>query len=333
MRRGSLVESTHRVSAAVVNAAGELIAGTGAPDLVTYWRSSAKPFQALPLLQDGAADRFELTDEELAIACASHSSEPFHLALVDRFLAKVGLRESDLACGPHVPLGPETSKEVVCNGTAMTPKWSNCSGKHTGMLTLAKHHGWPLAGYQRAGHPAQARILAEVSRWTGLAENQVIQGIDGCTTVCFALPLRAMATSYARFGASTDPEARRLWRAITEHPDLIAGTKRLCTDLMRLWPGELFAKVGAEGVYCAAIPSLKLGIAIKVADGDLRSVGMALIAILKQVLAEAGEATEVLARLETLADYAEAVVETTRGEAVGTVKPQGQLEFFGLPIR
>jgi L-asparaginase II len=312
-----------------VTAEGQLVAGTGDPGLVTFWRSAAKPFQALPLVIDGAVERFGLTDEELALACASHSSEPFHLELVDRFLAKVGLEERALACGPHPPLSSEVAREVVRQGIVMSARWSNCSGKHTGLLTLAKHHGWPLAGYERAGHPVQDRVIEEIERWTGVGRTDLVLAVDGCTTVCFGLPLRAMALGYARFGVSADKDARRLWRAITNYPELIAGTRRLCTDLMNVWPGEIFAKIGAEGVYSAAIPSLRLGVAIKVEDGDLRSVGVALIAIIRQVLERSGSHPDVLFRMKELVDHSDPEIRNTRGIVVGSLRAAGQLEFFG----
>ena len=174
--RGELVESVHQVSVAVTDAHGALVAEAGDPALVTYWRSAAKPFQALPLLQDGAAAAFDLSDEELALACASHSSEPMHLALTDRFLARIGASESDLACGPHTPLGAEVAEAAARSGVPITPRWSNCSGKHAGMLALALHHGWPTKGYERLGHPVQERIVAEVARWTGVPASGIGYG-------------------------------------------------------------------------------------------------------------------------------------------------------------
>ncbi len=327
--RGSLVESVHHVSVAVVTADDQLVAAAGNPDLVTFWRSAAKPFQAIPLIEDGVAERFGLTDDELALACASHSSEPFHLEGVDRFLAKVGVEERDLACGPHPPLSPEVARAVARDGIVMTPRWSNCSGKHTGMLATARHHDWTLTGYERAGHPLQDRLLESVAQWSGVDRDQIVLGVDGCTTVCYAMPLRAMALAYARFAVAEDPAPRRLYRAMTEHPELVAGTHRLCTDLMRAWEGAVVAKVGAEGVYSAALPSLRIGIAIKVMDGDLRSVGIALISVLRQVLERSpryGAAEE--ARFASLATHAEPVVRHTRGGVVGGIRGAGELQFF-----
>lgn len=328
--RGSAVESVHRVSAAVVDADGRLLAACGDPHLVTFWRSAAKPFQTLPLIEDGVVERFGLTDEELAIATASHSSEDFHLAAVDRFLAKIGLGEEHLACGPHLPLSAEVARQATRAGVVMTPRWSNCSGKHTGLLALAQHHDWPLVGYERAGHPVQDRILTVVEAWTGMSRHDLVLAVDGCTTVCFGLPLNRMALGYARFGAATDPAPRRLWRAITGRPDLIAGTGRLCTLLMEIWPGEIFAKVGADGIYCAAVPSRRWGVALKVEDGDFRSSGIALVGVLRRLLARDGRLGEVEARLAELTEFADPPLRSTRGTVVGQLRAAGDLEFFGF---
>lgn len=320
------MESAHDVSVAVVDAGGTLVASAGNPGLVTFWRSAAKPFQTLPLLRDGATERFGLDDEDLAIATSSHSSEPFHLAAVDRFMAKTGVTEAQLACGAHPPLSPEVARRVVREGITMTPRWSNCSGKHTGMVALTQHHAWPLEHYHRTGHPTQERLLAEICRWTALRPEQVTQAVDGCTTVCFGLPLDAMARAYARLGTDPDVYMRRLWGAITARPDLIAGTGRLCTDLMRLWPGGIFAKVGADGVYSAAIPSHGLGIAIKVTDGDATAVSVALVSVVRQLLERDGP-HEILDRLGELAEHGEPVIKNTRGETVGQVRATGRLAF------
>jgi L-asparaginase II len=325
--RGSVVESVHRVSVAVVDADDRLLASAGNPDLVTFWRSAAKPFQALPLVQDGAADRFGLSSEEIAISCASHSSEPVHLGLVDRYLAKVGITEADLACGPHPPLSEAVAEQVIRAGTTLTPRWSNCSGKHTGLVAQAKHRDWPIAGYERLGHPVQTRILEEVERFTGLRRGQLALGVDGCTTVCYGLPVRRMALAYARFGASEEPAAKRIFQAMSAHPHLVAGTGRLCTDLMRAWPGAIVAKVGADGVYSAAIPSRRLGIALKVEDGDGPSAALALLAVLAMLLENDPPPPDVENALGALLAAAAAPVRNTRGAEVGQVRVHGRLRF------
>jgi L-asparaginase II len=221
--RGELVESVHRVSVAVVDRAGRLVAESGDPDLVTFWRSAAKPFQAMPLVMDGAADRFGLTPRELALCCASHSSEPEHLATTDSILNKLGLPESALACGPHTPLSAVVAEDIARRGIKPTPRWSNCSGKHAGMLALALHHGWPTEGYNTLGHPVQERILAEVTRWTQVARDDLFTAVDGCNTVCFGLPLRGMAAGYAAFATAPDSAPTRLREAMTGNPEMVGG--------------------------------------------------------------------------------------------------------------
>jgi L-asparaginase II len=221
--RGDLVESAHRVSVAVVHADGRLVASAGDPARVAFWRSAAKPFQALPLVDDGVADAVGLTPAELALACASHSSEPAHLAVVDAMLRRIGVGPDDLACGPHQPLSATVAARVAREGITLTPAWSNCSGKHAGMLALARHHGWPTAGYERAGHQVQRRILAEVSRWTGVPAVTVPTATDGCAAVTFALPLSAMALAWARLGASSDAGPARLRGAMPRIPSSSRG--------------------------------------------------------------------------------------------------------------
>ncbi|HEY6059747.1 MAG TPA: asparaginase, partial [Gemmatimonadales bacterium] len=199
-RRGDLTETVHRVHVAVVDADGALVARAGDPALVTFWRSAAKPFQAMPLVADGAAERFDFSDAELALCCASHSSEPGQVEMVRALLAKIGCREDDLRCGPHTPLAEHIAKDYQARGVRLTPVYSNCSGKHTGMLALARHHEWPTADYHRLAHPVQQRCLEEVSRWTNLPADRIGTAVDGCGVVCFALPLRNMAWAYARLG-------------------------------------------------------------------------------------------------------------------------------------
>ncbi len=322
--RGGIVESAHRVSLAVVDADGRLRAEAGDPGLVTFWRSAAKPFQAIPLVADGAADRFGLSGEEIALACASHSSEPIHLEVVDRLLARIGCREADLACGPHAPLGPAVAARVARDGTPLTPRWSNCSGKHAGMLSLARVHGWPIAGYERRGHPVQARIAAEVARWSGIPADQMVFGVDGCTTVCFAMPLTAMATAYARLATAEEPAARRVRDAMLEHPLLVAGTGRLCTELMRAWPGGVVAKIGAEGVYSAGLPDAALGLTLKIEGGDMRAAGVALIAALCQLVERLGLDPAIAERLAPLGTLP---IRNTRGEPTGELRAAGRLRF------
>jgi len=305
--RASILESRHRVHAAVVNEAGELVAHAGEPDLVTFWRSAAKPFQALPLVEDGVADRFGLGREDLALACASHSSEPAQVALVRDFLRKVDCSERDLMCGPHRPLSEAVAKDYETHGVRLTAIYSNCSGKHTGMLALAKHHGWPTEFYTRLEHPVQQRCLAAVSHWTEVPAKEIGVAVDGCGVACFALKLRSMARAYGRLEGP-------ILEAMMMHPELIAGEGRPCTDMMRAHPGRVITKVGAEGVYSALLTREGLGVALKVEDGHSVASALAMAA----VLAELGLRPQP-------ASLTARPITNSRGEPVGEMRVNGGL--------
>ncbi len=323
--RGGTVESRHRISAAVVDHTCRLVASAGDPRLVTFMRSSAKPFQALPLIQDAVVDHFAITSEELALACASHNSERRHMEVARAWLQRIGCTEEDLACGPHEPLVPEYA---IPNDLGEDPPYvvppsplaSNCSGKHTGMLALARHHGWPTTGYQLAGHPVQQRVKRELARWTGVDEDGIAEGVDGCDVVTFALPLDAMATAFARLVVSDDPAARAVVHAMCAHPFLVAGTGRLCTVLMNAYAGAVVAKMGAAGLYGAALVNRGLGIALKVEDGHGRSAMVALLAVLEQLGLEPPPSA-------CLPRAMELPITNTRNTTVGMVRAVGGLEF------
>ena len=325
--RGSLVESVHRVSLAVATPEAQLVAWAGSPELVTFWRSAAKPFQAVALVADGAADRFGFDSAALALACASHSSEANHLLVASRMLERAGIREQELACGPHPPLAGLGVGGAAVPAGAFTPRWSNCSGKHAAMLALARNHDWSRAGYERIEHPVQQRILVEVSRWTGVPPERIGLGTDGCAAPCFALPLHAMATAYARLAVGADPSLRRLRDAMMQHPDLVAGTGRACTDVMAAFPGEVVAKVGADGIYCAALPSAGLGLALKVEDGDMRSSPPALLFTLAALAGRLGVPRELGRFPPVVARHAEPAIINTRGMATGRFIATGDVRF------
>lgn len=333
--RGGVVEAWHRLHVAVVDARGTLVARVGDPELVTFWRSAAKPFQALPLVVDGVVERFRVTTAELALCCASHSSEPGQVAIVRDLLAKVGCSERDLLCGPHPPLSERVAQDYVTRGLRLTPIYSNCSGKHAGMLALARHHEWPIEFYTRLEHPVQQRCLAEVSRWTDVPVSAIKTAVDGCGVVCYGLPLVNMALAYARLGAGTeraepdsgDPRstraqdrtvpaaAPRVVEAMLRHPELIAGEGRPCTEMMRAHPGRVIAKVGAEGVYCALLLSEGLGVALKVEDGHGGAAALAVAAVLEELGLRPRPAS-LTARPNV----------NTRGERVGESRVTGGLE-------
>ena len=315
--RGAVVETVHEVHVAVVDSSGSLVARTGDPELVTFWRSAAKPFQALPLVADGAAERFGLATEELALACASHSSEPTQVARVRDLLGKIGCSERDLVCGPHPPLSDRVAQDYQTRGVRLTAVYSNCSGKHAGMLALARHHGWPTEFYTRLEHPVQQRCLTEVSRWTDVPAAGIKTAVDGCGVVCYGLPLKNMALAYARLGrdAGASHPASRIIEAMLRHPELIAGEGRPCTEMMRAHPGRVITKVGAEGVYCALLPLEKLGVALKIADGHGVASALAIAAVLEE-LGLRPRPGSLTARPNV----------NTRGETVGELRVNGGLE-------
>jgi L-asparaginase II len=280
--RGGVVESRHTIHAAVVDREGRLVARANDPEHVTFWRSAAKPFQAIPLIADGVVEHFKITTAELALCCASHSSEPGHVALVRDLLAKVGCSERDLLCGAHPPLSERVAQDYATRGVRLTAVHSNCSGKHAGMLALARHHGWPTELYTRLDHPVQQRLLSEVAEWTGVERSRIGTATDGCGVVCYALPLRNMAVAYARL-ASTPHSALRIVEAMLRHPELVAGEGRLCTEMMRAHPSRVVVKVGAEGVYCGLLTREGLGIALKVEDGHKVAAGLAMAAVLAEL--------------------------------------------------
>lgn len=315
--RGGLVESRHRVHAVVCDASGRLVCTAGEPGLVTFVRSSIKMFQALPLVEDGGVERFGLAGEEVAVTTASHGGEPFHIDTVRRLLAKAGISQDALACGPHAPMHPASAAALAADGVAPGRIHNNCSGKHAGMLALAALHGWPRDGYHLLAHPVQTRMLATLAEWTGVPHDAIGCAVDGCGLPTFTLPLQAMARACARLSVAADrgDEAPALvLGAMTAHPELVAGTDRLCTDLMRAARGRLWAKVGAEGYYCAGVPARGLGVAVKVEDGAVRAVEPALLALLKTVDAIGDDEMAALAR------YAEPSVVNTRGDRVGAMR-------------
>lgn len=323
--RGEVVESRHVVHAAVVDGEGRLRAWVGDPERVAYYRSAAKPMQALPVVEDGAADRFGFTPADLALCCASHNSEPRHLEAAAAILEKAGLGPGDLECGPHAPIRDEVAEALFRQGATLGPIHNNCSGKHGGMLALAVHHGWPTAGYLRADHPVQERMVEEVSRWTGLPPAEIGRGTDGCGVVSFAVPVRAMARSFAALtGAAGRGEEgpARIVDAMTGHPFLVAGTGRLDTDVMERAGDRVFVKTGAEGVYCAGLRGRGLGVALKVEDGDgaRRASASALVEILS--------ALDVLTadEVDALAGHHRPPIRNTRDEVVGEIRPELALE-------
>ena len=321
--RGGRVESRHRVRACVVGVdrgAPPLLA-VGDIDAPVYPRSAIKPFQALPLLESGAAEAFGVSDEEAALACASHGGEPAHVERVAAWLARLGLEERHLACGPHPPMHAASAVALASTGRKPTRLHNNCSGKHTGMLAACLHLGLPVEGYADLAHPLQHRITSAMSELADLPGLEA-PGTDGCSLPAFVMPLRALARAAARLAApdaaDLAPERaaalRRAATAMRAHSHLVAGTGRICTALMRHAPGVV-AKTGAEGVFLAAIPSRGLGVALKAEDGASRAAEVALLALLDHLGAIPPEARA------ALAPFARPRLRDYNGTEVGEVRP------------
>ncbi len=322
--RGGRVESRHRVSAAALDRQGQLIAWVGDPELVTFFRSSAKPLQALPLVADGAADAFDLSDAEIAVCCASHSGEERHIDAVRSILDKVNCSEDDLVCGPHWPFHKETIDAMQSAGERPTRIHNNCSGKHAGMLAWCVHTGVDIEGYHQPGHPVQRRICSEIGAWAGADCEAIPVGIDGCGVPSYAQALNSMAGVYAKLVASAehDPSsaAGRITRAMTMEPYFVGGTGRFTSTLMEVTGGRLLAKFGAEAVYCLGDRDRSVGIALKVEDGSRRAVGPAVVEFLDQMGLLTGD------ERSALEDRHTHTVKNTRGEVVGEIRPAFRIE-------
>jgi L-asparaginase II len=323
--RGGAVESEHRVHVAVSDAEGRLVARVGDSARFAFFRSAAKPFQVLPLVEEGVLETFGFGGRELAVCCGSHNSEPRHVDIVRSMLERVGLGESDLECGPHLPLREEVERALLLGGTAPRSIHNNCSGKHAGMLALAVDREWPTVGYVRREHPVQRRIMEEMERWLDLPAAEIVHGVDGCAVPTFGVPLARMAASVARLARAAQVEGapRRVVEAMVSHPAMVAGTNRLCTDLMERAGERVFAKLGAEGVYVAGLRGSGLGVALKVEDGAWRAVEVALLSVLTQlgVLDDAD--------LDVLQEYVRPRIRNTRGDEVGRLEGAIRLEMAG----
>ncbi len=315
--RGETVETRHRVHAAVIGPDDVLIAAARDSALVAMWRSCSKFFQVMPLLASGGFDTLGWGEDALALACASHGGEPEHVAGVERMLASMGLEEGDLACGPHEPLTARGAKLWRESGAPLSRLHNNCSGKHASMLGRAKTSGWAIRGYESADHPVQRACLGEVSSWTGVPLDDMPLGVDGCGVAVMALPLDRMALAYARLARAIEAGEEvplRVATAVRHQPLLFGGTDRFDTVMLEETHGAIISKVGAEGVHSVAVPSLGLGLALKVEDGAQRAQYVAVLVALQRL------GVLPMDLPERLAEFARRPVRNTRGEHVGEVR-------------
>jgi L-asparaginase II len=323
--RGERVESRHRGAGAVVDADGASLLTFGDVDTPVFPRSAVKALQALPLIESGAADALGLSEPELALACASHAGEPAHVATAAAMLAKAGLDEGALACGAHWPFSEEASRALARAGARPSPLHNNCSGKHAGFLCLACASGWAAKGYEAAASPVQRAAKAAITEVTGASLGEDVCATDGCSIPTYAAPLRALALGFARFGAGQGlaPQrakaAARLRAAVAAYPEMVAGDGRFDTELMRLFGAGAFIKTGAEGVYCAALPELGLGLAIKLDDGATRAAQLVIAALIDRFLPMDE------ARRSALARFVAPTLRNWNGVTVGALRRAGPL--------
>jgi L-asparaginase II len=315
--RAGLVESRHRVHAAVVGPGDELVGGARDPQVVSFWRSGSKPFQVFPFVAEGGLDDLGWGDDELALACASHGGEPEHVALAKAMLQDLGLEEGDLACGAHEPLSMRGVRLARESGTRISRLHNNCSGKHAAMLARAHTAGWATAGYEQPAHRVQESAIEAVAAWTGLRANALTVAIDGCGVPVVALPLERMARAYARLGAAAargEEVPGRIVHAMRARPFLMGGTDRFDSAIIEDTRGRVIAKVGAEGIHSVAVPDLGLGIAIKVEDGAQRAQYPAVVRLLQHL----GALDDTLT--PRLMDYLVKPIRNTRNEIVGEIR-------------
>jgi len=314
--RGGQVESRHRGAIAVSDAAGKLVAAWGDVEAAVFPRSAFKALQALPLVESGAADAYKVGEDELALACASHSGEPMHVDRVDAWLARIDCREGDLACGPHLPLHEASAHAMLRAGERPCRLHNNCSGKHTGFLTVARHLHIAVEGYERPEHPVQVLARNAIAELCGVKADAMPVGIDGCAAPNYAIPLSHLARAMARLGDSAKLEptrakaARRLLDGWKAHPLLVSGTGRACADFIETGRGRTVVKTGAEGVFTAVLPERGLGVALKIDDGATRAAETAMAKVL--TLFEAADE-----HAPRLAKHLRPAVRNWRGDEVG----------------
>ena len=340
--RGAAVESFHRGAFVVVDGDRGLVASLGDIDRPVFPRSAIKLLQSLPLVESGAADRFRLNDDELALACASHNGEPAHARTAASMLAKAGLDESVLECGAHWPYHEAAAHALAAAGAAPGPLHNNCSGKHAGFVCLGCH-AWQgtqsassserrprrdfLAGYVGREHAVMREVEASVAAVTGCDLSRAPVGIDGCSIPTYGIPLRALALGFARAatGVGMSPgravAAARLRRAVAKSPFMVGGTGRFDTRVMQALGERVFCKVGAEGVYCAAFPEAGLGVALKIDDGNTARACEVAMAALIQAFVPLPEG----AQRTLIAELAEPVLRNWRGLEVGRLAPHQAL--------
>jgi len=321
--RGDSVESVHYGAVAVADNNGRLQYHAGDPEPAIFSRSTLKPFQALPLIAHPQFDSLDFDSADIAMTCASHSGETFHVDRVRSLLERCGYSQADLACGTHAPFYHEALGTRPSADAVFSPLQHNCSGKHAGMLALAGLLQAPAAGYLEPDHAVQIAILSAVAHCTGVSAGHLARGTDGCSAPSYAMSLERLARAYAWLARppAGDPfstAADRIHAAMLAQPDLVAGSQRLDTQLIKALPGICLSKSGAEAVHCLALPEAGLGVAIKVADGSPRALGPIVVAVLEQL--------GIVQNREGFENLAEIPLRNVRGRRVGLIRAALTLE-------
>ncbi len=323
--RGGMVESRHRGAAVIIDSHGNVVEKFGDIARPVYARSALKPIQAIPLVESGAAAQFDLSDAEVALACASHGGEPRHVKTVAAWLDKIGLSETDLECGAHPPSHLASANALVAAGKKPCALHNNCSGKHTGFLSTSVHKGEKIKGYIKLEHPVQQRILGILEQLSETDLQNAPKGIDGCGIPVIGVPLERLALAFARMARPAGlPKTRiaaiaRIRKAMSAEPFMVAGTGRPCTRIMQKLGDQVQVKMGAEGVFIAMLPHKGLGIALKMADGANRGAEIAMLALLRR----AG-ALDATGELE-LANAGSGIVLNVAGKPVGSIRAAAEL--------
>jgi L-asparaginase II len=323
--RGAVVESRHRGAVCVIDGDGGTVLSLGDVNRPVFPRSAVKALQALPLIESGAADRFGLSADEIALSVASHSGEEAHALAAASMLKKAGRTPGCLECGIQWPMRDVAAQSLAARGLKPTALNNNCSGKHAGFVCLSCELGADPTGYIGADHVVQETVRGVMEDMTGAAHTPEMRGTDGCSIPTYAIPVAALAHGFAKFasGAGLGPERKkaveRIRAAVAAHPFMVAGTGRFDTRLMEVTGARVFTKTGAEGVYCAALPELGYGIALKCDDGAGRAAEVVMAALVARFLTLSPNETTGLEPLR------EAVMKNWNGIEVGRVRAAGAL--------
>lgn len=327
--RGELIESIHRGDVVVVNSKGKILAYAGDPFKVTYIRSSAKPIQAINVFLSGAYEKFNFSDDEISIMCASHFGEDFHIKTVKNILNKIGASEKDLLCGGGYSINREYALKQARENITITPLHSDCSGKHAGIIASCIAKGYGIKDYNKPNHPVQRDILEIISKMCEIDEDKIILGIDGCTVPVFGMPIYNLALAFAKLSNPKDLEddikfaSENIFRAMNTFPEMVAGTGGFCTELMKNTKGKLIEKLGAEAVYAVGVKDLDIGIAVKIEDGNFsRALYPVVVEVLERLKVLDEDEKEKLKKFKIIDN------KNSVGDIVGVIKPVFTLKYL-----